>query len=551
MKYLVCIVFCCIQFVVFAQKPGRYRITFTDKNNSIYSTSRPNEFLSDKALERRNKYSIDITTNDIPVNSWYIDSVTHYGARLCNISKWFNSAIFECDSTTNFSGIHSLPCVASVVWVAPKHKAQPDATSLKFEQKHDVPYSDFYSNINEELYGNSIRQIKIMNGMQLHTDGYMGQGMTIAVLDAGFLHVDSATAFSQAWQEQRIIASKDFSGAHVSVWGEGYHGMAVLSLIGAYLPKTMIGTAPRASYVLCRTEEGATEYTVEEDNWVAAAEFADSLGVDVISTSLGYSEFDDSTQNYTYKDMNGNTTRITVASNIAASKGMLLFNSAGNSGDKPWKYVTAPADSDSIITVGACYITGKVTSFSSRGPSNGSTLKPDVVALGHLPAILKSNGLVQVSGMGTSFSNPILAGMATCLWQEFPNLPPYRIKQAIIASSHTYFNPDTINGHGIPDFEKARFILRMGMLQQTFDKAEVYPNPFRQILNVRIYASQSTTVGIRMYDMNGKHMLYKSFKMNTLLHTIEIPEAASLPAGMYTVFVEFDNEQQIMKVLKK
>jgi len=390
-----------------------------------------------------------------------------------------------------------------------------------------------------------------MNGVPLHKAGFMGQGMTIAVLDAGFLHVDSASAFSQAWEEQRILAYRDFSGANISVWNEGYHGMAVLSLIASYLPKTMIGTAPQARYVLCRTEEGATEYRVEEDNWTAAAEFADSIGVDVISTSLGYSEFDDSSQNYTYSHMDGKTTRITIASNIAASKGMLLFNSAGNSGDKPWKYITAPADSDSIITVGACFLNGTITSFSSRGPSKGTSLKPDVVALGFYPAILKSNGLVQVSGMGTSFSNPILAGMATCLWQEFPHLPPHTIKQAILSSAHRYFVPDTVYGYGIPDFERARFILRMGMLQQTFDKAEVYPNPFRQILQVRIYASQSTKVSIRMYDTQGKEMLYKTFQMNTLLQTIEIPEAASLSAGMYTVFVQFDNEQQIMKVLKK
>ncbi len=551
MRYTVILFFCCVYTFVVAQSPGRYRISFTDKNNSVYSIQRPQEFLSQKAIERRQKFAIEITMEDIPVNSWYIDSVLHYNTKLCNISKWFNSAVFVCDSTTNFAAIKALPFVKSIEKVAPFHKAQPDATPLKTENKNDISYLEFYTNYKEELYGNSIRQIGLMNGVKLHTDGFMGQGMTIAVLDAGFLHVDSATAFSQAWKENRILAYRDFSGAGVDVWKEGYHGMAVLSLIAAYLPKLMIGTAPRANYVLCRTEEGATEYRVEEDNWVAAAEFADSIGVDVISTSLGYSEFDDSTQNYTYKQMDGKTTRITVASNIAASKGMLLFNSAGNSGDKPWKYITAPADSDSIITVGACYLNGKVTSFSSRGPSNGSTLKPDVIALGFYPAILKSNGLVQVSGMGTSFSNPILAGMATCLWQEFPNLPPRTIKQAIIASSNKYFTPDTIYGHGIPDFENARFILRMGMLQKTFDKAEVYPNPFRQILTVRIYSSKSSFVSIQMFDVQGKELLNKRFEMSSLLHEIEIPEAASLPSGMYTVFVNFDKEQQIIKVLKK
>lgn len=551
MKYIFFVFFSCCCTLVFAQTPGRYRVTFADKNNSAYSIDRPQEFLSQKALERRQKFNISISIEDLPINQWYIDSVTHYNTKICNTSKWFNSAVISCDSTTNFTAISALPFVVSIEKIAPHHKAQPDATKLKIEQKNDIPYSDFYTNYKEELYGNSIRQIGLMNGEKLHTDGFMGQNMTIAVLDAGFLHVDSASAFSQAWQEQRILAYKDFSGAGINVWKEGYHGMAVLSLIGAYLPKTMIGTAPRANYVLCRTEEGATEYRVEEDNWAAAAEFADSIGVDVISTSLGYSEFDDSTQNYSYNQMDGKTARITIASNIATSKGMLLFNSAGNSGDKAWKYITAPADSDSIITVGACYLSGKITSFSSRGPSLGYTLKPDVVALGFYPAILKNNGLVEVSGMGTSFSNPILAGMATCLWQEFPNVPPRTIKQAILASSHRYFTSDTIYGYGIPDFEKARFILRMGMLQQTFDKAEVYPNPFRQILTVRIYASKSSFVSIQMFDVTGQELLHKRFEMNSLLHEIEIPEAANLPAGIYTVFVNFDKEQQICKVVKK
>lgn len=553
MKYFFIFLLFVFSLQVSAQKTGRYRVTFTDKANSKYSINNPQAFLGTKAIERREKINAPITLQDIPVNQWYIDSILACNTRFCNTSKWFNSAVFVCDSaTTNFQKIQSFPFVVSVEWVAPYHKAQPDGVLLVPDTlNYDSNYSLISASPTTSIYGNSIKQIGLMNGTGLHKDGYMGQGMLMAIIDAGFLHVDSASVFRHLWENNSIVAYKDFSGAEVNVFKEGYHGMAVLSLIGSYIPNRMIGTAPQAKFLLLRSEEGATEYRVEEDNWTAAAEFADSAGVDVISTSLGYSEFDDSTQNYTYSQIDGNTTRITCAADIAASKGILLFNSAGNSGAKPWKYITAPSDADSVVTVGACYINGRTTGFSSRGPTSLGILKPDVIALGYYPAIVKSNGVVEVSGMGTSFSCPILAGMGACLWQEFPHATAQDIKRAIIASSDRYFYPDTISGNGVPDFEKARFILRMNVLENIFNQAKFYPNPFREVLYFQIESESLQTVRLEMFDLEGHRVISKNIQLQTLITTFEIPEVIKLKPGAYNAVITFGNEHQIFKVIKQ
>lgn len=546
---IIAIVLC---FYAQAQEVGRYRISFTDKANSIYSIDAPEAYLSAKSIERRTKHSIAIIEEDLPVNQWYIDSIVALGGTICNVSKWFNSAVVLLDSASQFSAIQQLPFVQSVEWIAPPHKAQPDATALKRESFPDVPYEQFYNDtINIELYGDSYKQINMMSGLQIHADGYMGQGMTIAVLDAGFLHVDSATAFAKAWQENRIVAYKDISGAGVNVWKEGYHGMAVLSLIASYAPTKLIGTAPRAEYVLLRTEEGATEYRVEEDNWTAAAEFADSIGADVVSTSLGYSSFDDSTQNYTYQNMDGNTTRISKAANKAASKGMLMFVSAGNSGASSWKYITAPADSDSVISVGACYKNGVITNFSSRGPSKGASLKPDVVALGYYPVVMNNNGTLKSYGAGTSFSNPILAGMTACLWQEFYDLPAAAIKQALLQSAHRFFVADTVYGHGIPNIEKARLLLKTNYLKESFTKADIYPNPFTEMFKVRTFANPDQNISITLYDSQGKSVLHKEYEIKNISTPVEIPEADNLPSGFYLASIILDREQHVVKVIKR
>lgn len=452
--------------------PARYRITFTDKNNSPYSIENPQAFLSQKAIERRAKFHIAITEQDVPVNHQYIKTIEDCGAIFCNNSKWFNSAIFYVPANTQYEFITKLPFVSKVEYVAPLQKYTPDTIKLdtiisigsvdfsmitKEAEKSEGDYTPFLN------YGQSLQQNYQLGVIQSHYLNHMGQGMTIAVIDAGFLHVDSCHVFQKIINDGRLLFTRDVTGTAacldttVDIFAEGTHGMMVLSLIGGFAPNELIGTAPQANFILLKSEESATEYRVEEDNWVAAAEVADSAGADIISTSLGYSNFDDASQNYTYSQMNGNTARITIASDIASSKGMLLVNSAGNSGDEPWKYITAPADADSIITVGACKRNNKRVKFSSKGPTFDGRVKPDIMALGLYPTIVTPTGKVRNASGGTSFSCPLLAGCCATLWEEFPDSSAQAIKTAILKSGDRYKKPNYKYGNGTANIAKARF----------------------------------------------------------------------------------------------
>ncbi len=466
---LICVVSTQAQNTSFTE--GRYRITMKDKNKSPYSVNRPQEFLSQKAIERREKFGIAVTEQDLPVTPQYLSTISDLGAVLCNTSKWFNSAVFYIETKEIYDLVSKLTFVKNMEYVAPPIKYKNDKRNLVKQPSISQDLS-IITDVNKQrakdatillisIYGHSIQQ-HIMFGTYIsHVKGYYGQNMTIAVIDAGFLHVDSAAVFQKLWDENRILFTRDMTGTPKfcdtsSIFQSGSHGMMVLSLIGGFYPGKLVGTAPGANFILLRSEEEETEYRVEEDNWVAAAEVADSAGADIISTSLGYSEFDDKTQNYTYSQMNGNTSRITVGADIAASKGMLLVNSAGNSGDEKWKYITSPADADSVLTVGACKLNGKKTKFSSFGPTSDGRIKPDVMALGLYPTIVTANGTIKNSSGGTSFSCPLIAGCCATLWQEFPDSSAQAIKRVFMRSGDRYAKPNVKYGNGIPDIQKAR-----------------------------------------------------------------------------------------------
>lgn len=496
MKKLVSLIFLCLFFgFSYSQsefKEGRYRVTFKDKANSPYSIERPDEFLSQKSIDRRKKFNIAITEQDIPVNPQYLSVLSDFGAILCNRSKWFNSAIFYIESEFIFNEIAKLKFVKTMEFVAPKVKYQNDERQLEPQDTiKGTPLEEIKKIIDANpadraqltvnLYGNSCRQNVLLETLLPHLSEHIGQGMTIAVVDAGFLHVDSAAVFQKIWDENRILLTRDMTGTEkfydtASIFQSGSHGMMVLSLIGGFYPGKLVGTAPGANFILLRSEEEETEYIVEEDNWVAAAELADSAGADIISTSLGYSTFDDSTQNHTYAQTDGNTARITVGADIAASKGILLVNSAGNAGDEPWKYITSPADADSIITVGACKYNGKKTKFSSFGPTSNGKIKPDVMALGLYPTIVTPNGTIKNTSGGTSFSCPLTAGCCATLWEEFPDSSAQAIKKVIMRSGDRYDKPNNKYGYGVVNVAKARAYCYTKTLYDVLNQKYILPD---------------------------------------------------------------------------
>ncbi len=532
---------------------SRYRISFTDKQHSPFSITKPEAFLSERAITRRKTQNIKIKENDLPVNQHYIDSVTAYGAQVRTVSKWFNSiTVFVPDSCENLlKNIQKLPFVSECVRVAPQSKTTVDSVTLStIKQSNNLDFDDITETSTQDFYGNSYHQTAITNAQNLHMQGFMGQGKMIAILDAGFLLVDSIEAFQRAWDEKRILAYKDFSGSNSNIFREGSHGTAVFSLIGGFVPGHLIGTAPRADYLLLRTEEGNIEFPVEGENWIAAAEFADSMGVDIINTSLGYSTFDEDSLNYTYANMDGKTTRVSRASAIAASKGILLATSAGNSGHTQWRHITAPADADSILAVGATYPDSLITNFSSKGPTADNRIKPDVVTLGFKPAIVTQNGTIKNVSMGTSFSSPIIAGLTACLWQEFPEATAQEIRKAVIQSSHAYYTPNESIGYGIPDFEKARKILRYSHTSNIVQHAHIYPNPFTTHLILEAAYSHQETIHFELYSQDGKCVLQQDFPLNTYMSKHETSEISLLPPGTYIAIISFGNVLHVQKVQK-
>jgi len=510
--------------------PGKYRIVFTNKDNSVFSLDDPSAFLSPKSLERRSRQGIPVVYNDLPVTPAYIDSLRNSGAKVLTVSKWFNSATI---SVTHDS---ILDKVARMSFVEKKVPAGSAAIYI-----HNAPEKAGIQLISEDPdpdYGPSWWQTAVHNGHLLHNSGYRGNDMMIALLDAGFYHVNQLAAFSHLWDNGQIIGTRDFVDPGADVFSGHTHGMIVLSVIGGLLPGELVGTATDADFWLLRSEDGASEFIVEEDNWVAAAEFADSIGADIISSSLGYTQFNDPLQDHSYADMNGNTTRVSRSADMAASKGMLVVVSAGNQGNTSWKYIGAPADADSILAVGAVDQNLYVADFSSRGPSSDGNVKPDVMAIGKGTYVAGvEEGIRQ--GNGTSLSAPIIAGLSACLWQANPGSTAMEVLSAIRESSDRYANPDEDYGHGIPDFNLAHVLLQSSTDPGINEQVTVFPNPFRNELYILFGAPTDDPVDVILFDLTGKEINryeYPAFPGRKYLNMEG--EFNYLPGGIYILKVK-------------
>lgn len=523
-----------------------YWVAFSDKNNSPWSLSFPEEYLSEKAIQRREKQNITIDLFDLPVNPSYIQQVTQLGASLIHTSKWLNGITVKVFDANFPDEVVKLPFVSEIQLT--KRTTQEKSAVNKFAEP-DVSGNSL--EIDTLVYGESAYQVAQLNGQFLHNQNFKGQGMTIAVLDAGFYKVDQYPAFDSLWINGQIAGTKNFV-ADNSVAGlfEGhYHGMSVLSIMGGNVPGELMGTAPKASYWLIRSEDHVTEFLIEEDNWVAAAEFADIVGADVINSSLGYFTFGDPAMNHTYAEMDGKTTRVARAANIAASRGMLVFSSAGNEGreNNPWKYIITPSDGDSVIAVGAVNKEGVPAPFTSRGPASDGDIKPNVSAVGWNTIIQRSNGTIG-TGNGTSYSSPVMAGAATCLWQANPFATAAQVKSAIEQSAHLYSNPDSLLGYGIPDMKIADKILKTTILEKrnTTAKWLVYPNPaFDYIVLQKQNNLSYEKVHIAIYSVDGK-LLRKEEKSDAI--KIILQNLRNLPHGLLILHIISDDKAEALKI---
>ena len=423
----------------------KYRISLKDKAATEYSLKKPEKYLSAKAIERRRKQNLPIDSTDLPVCRKYIDEIRKQGVKIVVTGKWDNFVTVSCNDTTLIDCIAALPFVLSTekVWISPGAGKPSMATERDSVLNQPTIHPD-------SIYGRAITQIQMSNGDKLHEAGFKGQGMTIAVIDAGFHNLDKITAMRNI----RVLGMKDFVNPQADLFAASSHGLSVLSCIGMNQPGIMTGTAPEASFWLFRSEDEASEHLVEQDYWAAAVEFADSVGVDVLNTSLGYYAFDDKSKNYRYRDLDGHHSLMSRQASHIADKGMVLVCSAGNSGMGSWKKITPPGDADNVLTVGAINKQAVLAPFSSIGNTADNRIKPDVVAVGEGADVIRTDGN-QGKANGTSFSSPVMCGMVACLWQACPRLTAKELLELVRASGDRADYPDNIYGYGVPDMWKA------------------------------------------------------------------------------------------------
>ncbi len=434
---------------VFAQVEDAW-IYFKDKPSETTFTNSPLTMLTQRALDRRIRYNISLDYKDIPIEASYVLQIKNaIGITIKARSKWLN-ALHIRGTQTDIDNLLNLG-LSFVEKVEYANKSL-NAGGKSIIKSKMIPKNKNLEFTTEFNYGNAANQIEMLKGQVLHQNNFTGEGMQIAIIDAGFPNVDNFAAFQRIRDNNQILGGYDFVNRNTNFYTGYYHGMSVLSTIAGYIDNQFIGTAPDANFYLFISEDSVNETPLEESLWVEAAERADSLGVDVINTSLGYTTFDNPNYNHTYADMDGKTAFISRGAEIAFSRGMIVVNSAGNDGDKAWHYIGAPADAASVLSIGAVNASGVIAAFSSYGPTSDGRIKPDVCAQGASVYVINAAGNIATSN-GTSFSSPVLTGVITCLWQAFPSKTNAEITQMVKESAHIYVSPTAQEGYGIPDFK--------------------------------------------------------------------------------------------------
>ncbi len=431
--------------------PTRYSlhcVYFNDKACGSYSPLRPQEFLSARALERRQLQGIAIDQQDLPICEQYCQQLTQLGAALKGRSKWLNAVAVHTTDAQLLTQLAALPFVKKV---APLGFHRKVGAGKKYTKRPPLDSSQHRNN----YYGLAGPQIKQHKGHYLHELGFRGKDVHLAVVDGGFSNAYRMAVFDSVYWQGRVLGHRDFVEGDTFVYESSAHGNSVWSVMAANRPYLMVGTAPDASYYLFKAEDVRGEYPAEEFYWLLAAEYADSVGVDLINSSMGYHSFRNPTFSYQKKDLDGQTTLISRAAAWATAKGLLVVNAAGNEGHKAWQTLAAPADVDAVLTVAASSPDNRRASFSAVGPTADHRLKPDVAALGTATAYASMVRYEVGLGEGTSYACPIITGLTAALKQAYPTVNNAQLRQAIRNSGHQAAQPDTLLGYGLPNFWQA------------------------------------------------------------------------------------------------
>lgn len=529
-----------------------FRISFTDKQGTV-SITNPSAFLSSRALARRTNLGIAIDSADLPISPRYIDSVlTLPGSKLHVVSKWLNDCVILVTDSNQIAPLRLKPFVKSAVFVgyyaSGLHRTTGTNPKFALEQKNSAGYKPTGTGT---FYGATYPQTVMVNGDYLHDDGYKGDGMLIAVMDAGFAGADTHPGFDSLRNSSGILDVHNFVLNNDVIYSYDSHGMAALSTMAGYWPGTYVGTAPLAQYLLYVTEDNNSEQPIEMDNMLAATERADSMGVDVISVSLGYDEMDGNFS-LVYADIDGKSTVAAKAANIATKKGILFVASAGNDGGTPWHYILTPGDADSALTIGAVNTDKTPIAFSGYGPNAAGRVKPDVCDLGYQVSVFTPSGGLTTED-GTSFSTPQIAGWAACLWEGNKKSTPFMIRTAIIKSADHYTAPETQLGYGVPDFSKALDYLDVEDTPIDTSKwVQVTPNPFDKEIVVKLNLVKVELVNFSLYDINGRKVYSHSQMTDTWKNPyVTLPIGQMLASGMYMLKVTTGEHVTVEKLIKK
>ena len=543
-KLLLLFIFFFLQINSFAQGTVEDAwVFFNDKPSESLFIETPLTMLTQRALDRRLRYSISLDIRDVPVEASYITQIKNSaGISVVAKSKWLN-ALHILGTQVDIENLTTFNFVSKIEYA----NKSLNATG-KFVKKQQVIKNnkmlDFATDFN---YGNTANQIEMLHGEVLHQNNFTGEGMQIAIIDAGFPNVDEFPAFKRIRDNGQILGGYDFVNRNVNFYTGHYHGMAVLSTIGGYIDNEFIGTAPDAKFYLFISEDAVNETPLEESLWVEAAEKADSLGVDVINTSLGYTTFDNPDYNYSYNDLDGKTTFISRGAEVAFSRGMIVVNSAGNEGNNSWHYMSAPADSDAVLSIGAVDASGTIANFSSFGPTVDNRIKPDICAQGAQVYIINSSGNV-VTSNGTSFSSPVLTGVITCLWQAFQDKSNAEIVKLVKESAHLYPNYTNQEGYGIPNFQKIYELLDIEEEEEEEEEniiePLIFPNPILNTINFK-FPTGIDEIEVTIFNLLGKNVINR--RVNKSNPTANI---SFLSKGLYMVQIQYSDSIKTIKILK-
>ena len=533
-KYLLILTFL-VTYVSFSQQDAW--VYFNNKPNAAAFFSNPLSELSQRALDRRTAQNIALVLNDAPLEASYVSQITAAtGITVKARSKWLNCLHIR-GSVTDIQALLAFPFVNHVHFADNSLNAKMEVlpTIVPVNKQLDVQV-----NFN---YGTSANQIQMLNGHLLHQANYTGTGKIIAVLDAGFPNVNTIAPFQRLRDNNQILGGFDYVNQSTNFYSGFDHGTMVLSTMGGYVDGQLIGTAPDAKYYLYITEDVASENPVEESNWVEAAEQADRVGVDIITTSLGYFAFDNPNYGHTYSDMTGNSAFASQGANIAFTKGIIVLASAGNEGNTSEPHVGVPAEANNVLAIGAVKADRTYASFSSIGPSFDGRIKPDVMAQGQSSILSNTSGNI-VAASGTSFSCPIMAGMIACLWQAVPNLTNQQLLNVYKQSCDRFSNPDNQYGYGIPDFQLA-LNTALSINQNETNSFVIFPNPTSNSVSIS-FPNNYTNATVCFYNTLGQILIEKTISTSVSNVSLE-----ALNSGVYFYKIDSNSFTQSGKIIKE